>query len=296
MSAIKVGFVGVGKMGQPMVAHLRRAGVAVMAFDLLAENLSQAQVLGCHVAESLTQCASWADVLVSSLPDDTALAAITGGNAHSQNIFDHLRIGTVYVDTSTVSPAASAAVATRTPPHVAYLRATVSGNPVTAQAGNLTLMASGPREAYERVQPLCAHFCKTQFYLGEAEQARVAKLVINLMVAVSAGMIAEALVLGEQGGLERAQLLDLMAQSAVGSPLVHYKIPPLKAHDYTSTFSGNQMLKDLDLILDAGAQNGVPLALAAHMRGVYEAMRGAGLGELDYIATVRALESGTAAP
>ena len=110
------------------------------------------------------------------------------------------------------------------------------------------------------------------------------------MIAVSAGMLAEALALGTKGGLDWHQMLELMGQSAVGSPMVNYKVPPLQQHDYTSTFSGNQMIKDLDLILGEGARSGVPLQLTAQMRQAYETIRAQGEGELDYIATVRLME------
>ncbi len=282
---VHVGFIGIGKMGLPIVGQLRRAGVEVTAFDLIPENLSAARLLGCHAAKSLAQCASSADVLITSLPHDAALHAV------ALEALPQLAAGSIFVDTSTVSPAISAAVAQlANAAGVRYVRTCVSGNPVTAQAGRLTAMVSGPADAWAEVKPLFDSFSKIQFYLGPDEQARVAKLVINLMIAVSAGMLAEALALGTKGGLDWPQMLDLMGQSAVGSPMVNYKISPLQQHDYTSTFSGNQMIKDLDLILGEGARSGVPLQLTAQMRQAYETIRAQGEGELDYIATVRLME------
>ncbi len=110
------------------------------------------------------------------------------------------------------------------------------------------------------------------------------------MIAVSAGMMAEALVLGEKGGLDWSQMVDVIGQSAVGSPMVNYKVPPLKQRDYASTFSCRQMVKDLDLILGACAQYGVPAPLAAQMRQLYEALVATGAGDEDYIATVKLAE------
>ncbi len=287
MSKPHVGFVGIGKMGLPMVEHLRRAGYDVTVFDLNPVNLEPARHAGCHVAQTLGGCASQADVLFSSMPNDGALDAITGAGG----IFDHLKKTAIYVDTSTVSPALSARVAERAAAAgVAYVRTAVSGNPVTARAAALTVMASGPSDAYERVKPLLETFGKTHFYLGAGEQARVLKLVINLMIAGTAGLLAEALVLGEKGGLEWGQMLEIIGKSAAGSPMVGYKVPPLTVRDYTSTFSGFQMIKDLDLILGEGARSGVPLALTAQMRQMYEAICAQGDGELDYISTVRLVE------
>lgn len=278
----RVGFIGLGKMGQPMSAHLLAAGYAVTGFDTIQKNLDAAR---CGCAASVVECARTSDVLFSSLPDDAALEVVGGDIAKAGSA------GLIYVDTSTVSPAASARVAAlMSATGVRYVRATVSGNAVVAQAANLTVMASGPRDAYDFVVPLLATFGKTHFYLGEGEQARVIKLVINLMVAVSAGMLAEALVLGEKGGLDWTQMLDILGKSAAGSPMVNYKVPPLKARDYASTFSGRQMVKDLDLILGEAARSGVPVALAAQTRQMYQAVVAQGDGDLDYIATVRLVE------
>ena len=254
------GFIGIGKMGLPMVAHLRRAGYGVTVYDTLPENALQARVSGCMVAATLGGCASQADVLFSSMPNDAALLAITGADG----MFAQAKPGMIFVDTSTVS-----------------------GNPVSARAATLTVMASGPRAAYDMVKPLLDTFGKTHFYLGDGEQARVIKLVINLMVAVTAGMLGEALALGEKSGLDWKQMLEIIGKSAVGSPLVGYKVPPLLERDYTSTFSGMQMIKDLDLILGQGAATHTPLPLTALMRQQYDAIAAQGEGELDYIATVR---------
>lgn len=287
MSETQVGFVGIGKMGLPMVEHLRHAGHDVTVFDLNPANLQPARLAGCHVAQTLGGCASEADVLFSSMPNDAALDAITGADG----VFAHAKKGAIYVDTSTVSPMLSAQVAERAAAAgIAYVRATVSGNPVTARAAALTVMASGPREAYDAVKPLLECFGKTHFYLGDGEAARVIKLVINLMVAGTAGLMGEALVLGQKGGLNWQQMLEIMGKSAVGSPLVNYKIPPLRERDYTSTFSGTQMIKDLDLILGQGAATHTPLPLTALIRQHYDAIAAQGDGELDYIATVRLMQ------
>jgi len=280
-----LGFVGVGKMGLPMIQHLRSAGYRVIACDAAPAGLEAARMAGCEIATDVAACAAEVDLLLSSLPNDAAFAAVARALAASG------RSGLCYVDTSTVSPGVSAeCAASLAASGIDYLRVTVSGNPVVARAANLTVMASGPRALYDFVKPLLDTFGKTHFYLGQGEEARVIKLVINLMIAGTAGLMAEALVLGEKGGLEWAQMLDIMGKSAAGSPMVNYKVEPLKAHDYASTFSGLQMIKDLDLIMGEAARVGVPLNLTALMRQMYQAVAAQGDGELDYIATVRYMQ------
>ena len=280
-----LGFVGVGKMGLPMIQHLRSAGYRVIACDAAPAGLEAARMAGCEIATDVAACAAEVDLLLSSLPNDAAFAAVARALAASG------RSGLCYVDTSTISPGVSAELAASLAESgIDYLRASVSGNPVVARAANLTVMASGPRALYDFVKPLLDTFGKTHFYLGRGEEARVIKLVINLMIAGTAGLLAEALVLGQKGGLEWAQMLDIMGKSAAGSPMVNYKVEPLKAHDYAPTFSGLQMIKDLDLIMGEAARVGVPLNLTALMRQMYQALAAQGDGELDYIATVRYMQ------
>ena len=283
-----LGFVGVGKMGLPMIEHLRSAGYRVIACDAAPAGLEAARMAGCEIATDVAACAAEVDLLLSSLPNDAAFAAVARALAASGRSG---RSVLCYVDTSTVSPGVSAELAASLAESgIDYLRASVSGNPVVARAANLTVMASGPRALYDFVKPLLDTFGKTHFYLGQGDEARVIKLVINLMIAGTAGLLAEALVLGQKGGLEWAQMLDIMGKSAAGSPMVNYKVEPLKAHDYAPTFSGLQMIKDLDLIMGEAARVGVPLNLTALMRQMYQALAAQGDGELDYIATVRYMQ------
>ena len=284
-AATAIAFIGAGKMGMPMIEHLLAAGYRVVACDQQAGGREAARAAGCMVVADVAACVRDADVAFSSLPNDAAFSAVVGEIAAAG------RRGLIHVDTSTVSPGVSAAAAALLAERdIACLRATVSGNPVVARAARLTVMASGPRAAYDFVKPLLDTFGKTHYYLGLAEEARIIKLVINLMIAGTAGLMAEALVLGRKGGLDWAQMLDVMGGSAAGSPMVNYKVAPLKAHDYASTFSGLQMIKDLDLILGEAARVGVPAGFAAMTRQIYAAVAAHGDGELDYIATVRQMQ------
>jgi 3-hydroxyisobutyrate dehydrogenase-like beta-hydroxyacid dehydrogenase len=284
MKSVRVGWIGCGKLGRPMAAHLLKAGHTVLAFDIDQASLAALVAQGARPSTSIAQVCSAADIVFSSLPDDRVLLAV---GRSPDGVLAHLQENAIFVDTSTVSPSASADVAARARElGRRYLRVAVSGNPVLAEAAQLTAFASGASADFAVVEPLLAHFSKRIFLVGPDEQARTLKLVINLMIAVSAGMLGEALALGEKGGLDWQQMLDVISESAVGSPMVRYKTPPLSNRDYRSTFSCEQMAKDLDLILDASAQYRAPVPLAAQMRQMYEALIAGGRGTDDYIATV----------
>jgi 3-hydroxyisobutyrate dehydrogenase-like beta-hydroxyacid dehydrogenase len=167
------------------------------------------------------------------------------------------------------------------------LRGPVSGNPIAAEAGNLIAMISGPKEAFEVVRPILASYSRKQFWLGDGEQARYTKLAVNLMLAVSAGMLGEALALARRGEVAAADVLDVIAASALGSPMVIGKVGFLKAADFTPTFSGQQMAKDLDLILSAANAISVVTPLAAFMRTQFAALAARGEIDQDFIAVVK---------
>jgi 3-hydroxyisobutyrate dehydrogenase-like beta-hydroxyacid dehydrogenase len=222
------------------------------------------------------------NIVFSSLPDDAALRQV------ADKLIPVLRRGGILIETSTVSPTISAEIDKELAARgIAYLRAPVSGNPIAAEAGKLTAMVSGPKEAFEVARPLMGSYSQTQFWLGEAEQARYAKLSVNLMLAVSAGMLGEALALARRGNVAFADVLDLIAASALGSPMVVGKVGFLKAADYTPTFSGRQMAKDLDLILSAANATGVTAPLAAFMRTQFAAVCARGEIDQDFIAVVK---------
>jgi 3-hydroxyisobutyrate dehydrogenase-like beta-hydroxyacid dehydrogenase len=280
-TSAQIGFIGIGKMGSPMARHLIQAGYRVQVFDTDTQRVADLVALGASSAASVREVAG-NPVLFSSLPHDAALHAVVFGE---HGLLAGAQQGAIYVDTSTVSVAISGQVASACAQHgIAYLRIPVSGNAVVAETAGLTTMASGPQVAYEHIKPLLEKIGKVHFYLGDAEQARTMKLVINLMIAVSNGMMAEALALGSKGGLAWNDLLDVMESSAIASPMVRYKAATLRNHDYVSTFSAEQMAKDLQLILAAAQQTHVPVPLAAQTMQLYQAVIGTDRGALDYSA------------
>jgi 3-hydroxyisobutyrate dehydrogenase-like beta-hydroxyacid dehydrogenase len=188
---------------------------------------------------------------------------------------------------STVSPVASRKVAEAAEQAgVAYLRAPVSGNPSVVEAGNLGIMVSGDEEAFRRTEELLRDVGPNVFYVGPGEEARVMKLALNLMIAGNAQLIAEALVLGEGHGLDRARMLEVMGASAAGSPFVKYKSDALVRDDYTATFTGHAMWKDLTMALAAAHEVQAPLPVTAAIHQLVEGCLGSGWGELDLMALV----------
>lgn len=282
---MNIHFIGVGKMGLPLARHLLIAGHNVTVADASAARLALAQHAGLRPGGDAADVAA-ADVVFSSLPNDEALGAV------GKQVAEQAVAGATYIDTSTVSEAASAAVARAcAATGVKYLRTTLSGNNRMAEAAQLSVMASGPREVYEHALPLLRSFGPEQFWLGDGEQARVMKLVVNLMIAQTSAMLAEALTLGRRGGLRWLDMWDVLTASAVASPIIKAKAVQLRERDFSPTFTVSQMLKDLDLVLSAGATARVPLLQTAMTRQMLQAAQAQGFSDEDYAAVIKVVES-----
>jgi 3-hydroxyisobutyrate dehydrogenase-like beta-hydroxyacid dehydrogenase len=279
-----VGWIGLGKLGLPIATRIASAGYKVTGDDAVLARLALAAENGITQAANL-EAAAGQDIVFTCLPDDKALLAATLGDA---GLLAAMCPNAIFVEASTVSPEASAEVAAAAEPlGIAYLRLPISGNASIAHTGNLTCFASGPRAAFEAVQPVLSSFTRAQLYLGEADEARYAKLAVNLMLAATAVMMGESLALARRGNIGFRDMLNVLSDSAAASPMVKYKVGPLAARDFSSTFSCHQMAKDLDLILGAARSAGVPMPLTALTRETYAAIIGMGGGEDDFIAPVR---------
>lgn len=281
----KIHFIGVGKMGLPMATHFLAAGHAVSVYDPSKERAGMARVHGLEISDNTADAIASSDAIFSSLPNDEALREV------ASQVSALARKGAAFVDTSTVSQHESAHVAQLcTAAGLHYLRTTVSGNNKMAEAAQLTVMASGPRAAYDEWLPVLRLLGPNQFYLGDGEQARLMKLVVNLMIAQTSAMLAEGLALGRKGGLDWRDMWQVLGASAVGSPILKAKSVQLSERDFTPTFTVNQMIKDLELILGEGETLHAPLPHTALTHQLMHAAVAQGDGNDDYAAIIKAVE------
>jgi len=276
---LAVGLIGLGNMGTAFAERLLDAGYGLVVMNRTPAKAAPLEARGATLAGSYADLAERVDVVLTSLADDDALDEVAAA------LLAVAKPGTVLVDTSTVSPAVSARVAERAEKaSVAYTRAPVSGNPTVVRAGNLSFIVSGPSETLDGVEPILLAIGPTVYRVGDAEEARVVKLAINLMIGGLAQLMAEALVLGESSGVSRAALLEVMGGSAAGAPFVRYKTGALLEDDYSATFTTALMGKDLDLILDAAGDAGVELPVTTGLQAIVRAAIEAGYADDDFMA------------
>ena len=289
MSSLPViGWIGAGRMGVAMAGFILKAGYPLSVYSPTAASRQKLVALGAREALSVAQCATAADIVFSCITNDAALREVALG---PQGVLDNAKPGVIFIDTSTVSAQISAQVAEQAQTRgIAYLRIPISGNAASARTGNVTALVSGSQTAWNTVKPIVQTFSVAQVYLGSGDEARIMKLVVNLLVYAHAQAMAEALTLGRKAGLDWNLMLDTLGQSTLASPWLKAKVALMKPRDFTPTMTGRMILKDLDLMLDAARSNDVPLPITALTRQLTQALIGEGYGDEDYMAAIKLAE------
>lgn len=284
----KVGWIGLGNMGIPMSKRLVEAGHEVKVYNRTKEKADAVVTLGAKYAATPKEAAEDADFVFSMIAGDEALLAVW---LKEDGIVAGMKEGAIGIDMSTVSPEASSKVNEAVEAQKGkFLRAPVTGSTVLAAAGTLGVLSSGDSEAYEKTLDIFNTLGKNQFYLGANEDARYMKLCLNTMIGTSMQMLAESLVFGKRAGLDWAQMLEVIAGSAVGSPLINYKAKPISERSFAPAFTAKLMEKDFDLALTIARNMDVVLPVTAITRQFLASARSTGKGELDFSSLILVAE------
>jgi 3-hydroxyisobutyrate dehydrogenase-like beta-hydroxyacid dehydrogenase len=278
-----VGWIGTGRMGYQLALRLLNAGYDVAAYNRTRAKAEPLAGQGAKIVDSPADLAG-RDIVCIMVAADKDLEEVVSGPRGLLSADARPR---VIIDSSTVSPEASARVRARVEADgTAFLAAPVSGNPKVIGAGKLTVAASGPRAAFDAAQPLLAAWGRGVTYVGEGEAARLVKIAHNVMLGVVIQSLAEITVLVERGGVDRAAFLEFLNDSVMGSTFTRYKSPALVNLDFHPTFTTLLLRKDLQLGLSAGKELGVPMPLAAAADMLIAQAVGAGYTEDDFATLV----------
>jgi 3-hydroxyisobutyrate dehydrogenase-like beta-hydroxyacid dehydrogenase len=281
----RIGWIGLGKMGLPICERLAAQGFEVATLTRNPEGRERATRANLQSEAKIGGVVASADIVVSAISDDAALLDIVfpaGG------LKETLDVSQIFVEISTVSPSASRRVAeAMSAIGVGYIRSPVSGSTALAAQGALTAVISGPAGALASLKDFYAAFTRKTFVVGDGEEARYLKLVLNSLVAGTPALLAEAVATGRKGGLGNAAMMDVICESAVGNPLLQYKRDMVVDGSYAPAFAVNQIMKDLDIIGEVSRQDHCPMPLAAQVRQQYEAAFVNGCGDLDFFVLAR---------
>jgi 3-hydroxyisobutyrate dehydrogenase-like beta-hydroxyacid dehydrogenase len=276
----KLGWIGTGRMGFNLAARLIDAGCDVAIYNRTRSKAEPLVHRGGKLVESPRELAD-RDIVFSMVAGDDDFRAVTTGE---EGVLAQAGAAPqILIDSTTISAGVSAEVRTAAEAvGTSLLAAPVSGNPNVVRAGKLTLVVSGPEEAWEVAQPYLQVLGSGATYVGEGDAARLAKICHNLMLGVVAQSMAEITVLAEKGGLKRSDFLEFLNKSVMGSPFTRYKTPAFVNLDYHATFTPVLLRKDFDLGLKAARELGVPMPASALVHEIVQTLIGFGWADDDF--------------
>ncbi len=279
-----LGWIGVGRMGTVLVERLLRAGCDVSVYNRTRAKAEPLEALGAVVVDTPAELAD-RDIVITMVSSSDDLLAVTAGG--DGLLSRHGHAPGLLVDCSTVSVEGAEEVRRRAEAAGAQvLAAPVSGNPKVARAGRLSIVASGPSGGFEMALPYLEILGRSVTYVGEGEVARLVKICHNLLLGIVAAALSEITVLAERGGVSRSDLLTFINDSVMGSVFTRYKTPAFVNLDFTPTFTGHLLSKDLALGLDAAERRGVPLPVTSTVQGLLRNLIEEGFGDQDFASLI----------
>lgn len=280
MTAKTLGWLGTGRMGAAMSRRLADAGKDVTVWNRTRSKTDDLAAAGAKVADTIVDLAA-ADIvfIMVSSPDDLR-QVVTG----ESGLLSAKTLPQTVVDCSSVSVEASAEIRQALSDRgVGFIAAPISGNPHVVAEGNSILMASGPKDVFEVVEPFLNTISKTAVWVGEAEQARVVKICHNLYLGLIVQSLSEVTVLAEKSGVPRAAFLDFLNSTVLGSDWVRKRTPDMLALDWTPTFTTELLRKDFNLGLDIALKEEVGMPLAAGVLQLIQQAIGRGHRDDDFL-------------
>ena len=281
----KMGLIGLGLMGKPMGMNLLKAGFPLTVWNRTASRADELVTAGAKLAQSPRELAANSEFVISIVSDPAALEEVLWGK---NGAMQSLQSGSIYVDSSTVSPTLARKVATACEERgVRFLDAPVTGGDWGAKKGELVFMVGGDAATLTEVEPVLRVLGKKWFHLGPNGAGQTIKLAMNLILALQVDALAEALALVTAAGLQGEKLVEVMQSSMARSGVLDIKSQNLLKGDYTPSFPLRLMHKDMRLALELAQQTHVELPATEAAFKTYSTVKEAAKEDLDYSAVMK---------
>jgi 2-hydroxy-3-oxopropionate reductase len=272
----RLGFVGLGIMGKPMVRNLLKAGYAVTVFNRSQAAIDELAQAGANPATSPKQVAEQSDIVITCLPDSPDVEAVV------QGMLDGLRSGMLFIDMSTIAAATSkkiyAELQTR---GIQALDAPVSGGDIGAQQGTLSVMVGGEVSAFDRALPVLQAMGKNIVHVGDSGAGQITKACNQIVVAMTVQAVAEALTLAKKSGVDPAKVRDALLGGFAQSRVLEVHGKRILEDSFQPGFKLDLHRKDMNIVLQTGRELGVPLLGSSQVTMLMDALIAQGKGGLD---------------
>jgi len=285
----RIGFVGIGLMGQQMSRRLLAAGFPVMVWNRTKARAADLLAAGAAWGESPRALAEASDVVIVMVTDSAASEAVIAG---PQGVLAGAHPGLTLIDMGSVAPETSRAMAERARAKgVPMLDAPVTGNPKVASEGKLGIMVGGPRETFDACLPIFQAMGVKIIHVGENGKGTTLKLINNLIMGVAIQAVAEALVLAQKAGIDPVKVQEITSVGGARTGAMETRGRRMITHDFSPHFSANNMYKDLSTALKLADEVGASLPATSIAREMLRAVKSQGKGELDSCAVLTVIEA-----
>ncbi len=285
---MNIGFIGLGLMGRPMALNLINGGHRLTVWARRPASLLPLQQAGAQVAESPAALAAASEIVISMVADAPDVEQVALG---PQGVAEGARPGLIFIDMSTIAPAAAQSMAARLlEKGVTMLDAPVSGGEVGAIAGNLTIMVGGPEAAFQQALPVLQAMGKAVTLVGESGAGQVAKACNQIITGMGVAAVAEALNFARKSGVDGAKVRQALLGGFAYSRILENHGQRMLDRQFKPGFKAWMHQKDLNIVMDEAHRLGMALPGTAAAAQMFNAMVGSGLGEEDSIALLKLLE------
>lgn len=285
----KVGFIGLGIMGQGMAHNLLKAGFPLTVWNRTAGKIETLVEAGAQAASDPADVATRSDVIVICVSDTPDVEEVVLGE---RGVIQGVKAGSLAIDCSTISPTVTQKIAaTLAERGVGMLDAPISGGSEGAVQGTLSIMVGGESKDFERARPIFEAMGKKITHVGVSGAGQTVKLVNQILVVGNALAMCEALLFAQAGGVDLEKTLEAVSAGAAGSWMLSNRGPQIIRRDWRPGFTIDLQQKDVRLVLDAASDLGVPLPGTALIYQLYRTLQARDLGSEGNHALVKALEN-----
>lgn len=284
----RVGFIGLGIMGQGMARNLLKAGFDLTVWNRTASRADALVQEGAKLGSSPADVAAKSDIIVTCVSDTPDVEAVILGE---NGVIHGAKAGSLVIDCSTISPQVTREIAAKLKEKdIHMLDAPISGGSEGAAKGTLSIMIGGDADQVQRAMPVFQAMGKTITHIGEIGSGQTVKLVNQVLVVGNCLAMCEALMFAQAGGVDLQKTFDAISQGAAGSWMFTNRAPQIIRRDWRPGFTISLQQKDLRLVLDAADELGVPLAGTSLIFNLYRTLERMGLGDEGNHALIKALE------
>ncbi|MHC4543864.1 MAG: 2-hydroxy-3-oxopropionate reductase [Planctomycetota bacterium] len=276
----KIGFIGLGIMGKPMVKNLLKADYLLTVYDIVPDRVEELVEAGADAGSSSKEVAEKSEVVITMLPNSPDVEeAVLGTNG----VLEGAKSGTILIDMSSIAPLASKEVAERAKEQgVIMLDAPVSGGEPKAIDGTLAIMVGGPQETFEQVEGILGVMGASVTRVGEIGSGNMAKLANQIIVALNIAAMSEAMVLATKSGVAPENVYQAIRGGLAGSTVLDAKMPLVLQGNFKPGFRIELHIKDLANALDTADKVGVPVPLSSAVMEVMQTLKVDGKGKDDH--------------